>query len=191
VVSDLVGGLRYLARRPAILHPLLLTFFTITAVAPAIGLLAAIVHNEGGSIVDLGLLAASTSLGAFIGAAFAGMRGAGANPTRTYAVLGLVSAAALALFAFLPVGLISMMPLAILGAPAFAQAVWNTSRIRELADPAYQARLQAITSMAFTLGFSLGMLWAGVAIDLLGLTALVGGAAALGLVSIVVFVASK
>jgi predicted MFS family arabinose efflux permease len=119
------------------------------------------------------------------------MRSAGANPTRTYAILGLVSAAALAVFAFLPVGLISMVPLAGLGAPGFAQAVWNTSRIRELAAPAYQARLQAITSMAFTLGFSLGMLWAGVAIDQFGLTALVGGAAVLGLVSVAVAILKK
>jgi MFS family permease len=191
VVSDLVDGLRYLARQPSILHPLLLTFITITIVGPAIGLLAAIVHNEGGSIVDLGLLAAASSLGAFVGAAFAGMRSAGANPTRSYAVLGMVSAAAVALFAFLPMGLISMVPLAVLGAPAFAQAVWNTSRIRELADPAYQARLQAITSMAFTLGFSLGMLWAGVAIDQFGLTALVDGAAVLGLLSVVVVIVKK
>jgi MFS family permease len=191
VVSDLVDGLRYLARQPSILHPLLLTFATITIVGPAIGLLAAIVHAVGGSIVDLGLLAASTSLGAFAGAAFAGMRSAGANPTRSYAILGLVSAAAVTLFALLPVGLISMAPLAVLGAPAFAQAVWNTSRIRELADPAYQARLQAITSMAFTLGFSLGMLWAGVAIDQFGLTALVGGAAVLGLLSVVVVIVKR
>jgi predicted MFS family arabinose efflux permease len=97
----------------------------------------------------------------------------------------------LTLFALLPVGLISMVPLAVLGAPAFAQAVWNTSRIRELAEPAYQARLQAVTSMAFTLGFSLGMLWAGVAIDQFGLTALAGGAAVLGLLSIVVVVIKK
>jgi hypothetical protein len=37
--------------------------------------------------------------------------------------------------------------------------------------------------MAFTLGFSLGMLWAGIAIDRFGLTALAGGAAVLGLLS--------
>jgi MFS family permease len=191
VFSDLVDGLRYLSRQPSILHPLLLTFVTIMIVGPAIGLLPAIVHAEGGSIVDLGLLAASTSLGALVGAAFAGMRSAGTNPTRRYAVLGLVSAAAVAVFVYLPVGLISMVPLAVLGAPAFAQAVWNTSRIRELAEPAYQARLQAITSMAFTLGFSLGMLWAGVAIDRFGLTALVGGAAVLGLLSVVVFIVEK
>jgi MFS family permease len=191
VLSDLVEGLRYLARQPSILHPLLLTFITITIVGPVFGLLAAIVHAAGGSVIELGLLAASSSLGAFAGAAFAGMRSAGANPTRTYAVLGLVSAAALAVFAFLPVGLISMVPLAVLGAPAFAQAVWNTSRVRELAAPAYQARLQAITSMAFTLGFSLGMLWAGVAIDQFGLTALVGGAAVLGLVSVAVAILKK
>jgi predicted MFS family arabinose efflux permease len=191
VLSDLVDGLHYLARRPSILHPLLITFVTIMITGPVIGLLAAIVHAEGGSIVDLGLLAAASSLGAFVGAAFAGIRSAGANPTRRYAILGLVSAAAVALFALLPVGLISMVPLAILGAPAFAQAVWNTSRISELAAPAYQARLQAITSMAFTLGFSLGMLWAGVAIDQFGLTALVGGAAVLGLLSVIVVLVKK
>ena len=191
VFSDLVDGLRYLVRQPSILHPLLLTFVTILIISPAIGLLAAIVHTAGGSIVDLGLLATASSLGAFAGAAFAGMRSAGANPTRLYAVLGMVSAVAVALFAFLPVGLVSMVPLAALGAPAFAQAVWNTSRIRELADPAYQARLQAITSMAFTLGFSLGMLWAGVAIDQFGLTALVGGAAVLGLVSTIVAIVKR
>jgi predicted MFS family arabinose efflux permease len=186
VLSDLVDGLRYLARQPLILHPLLLTFVSIMIIGPVFGLLAAIVHTAGGSIVDLGLLAASSSLGAFVGAAFAGVRSAGDDPTRRYAILGLVSSAAVALFALLPVGPISIVPLAVTGAPAFAQAVWNTSRIRELADPAYQARLQAITSMAFTLGFSLGMLWAGVAIDSFGLTALVGGAVVLGLLSVVV-----
>jgi predicted MFS family arabinose efflux permease len=191
VFSDLVDGLRYLARQPSLLHPLLLTFVTILIVGPVIGLLAAIVHAEEGTIVDLGLLAASTSLGALAGAAYAGMRSAGANPTRRYALLGLVSAAAVAVFAYLPLGLISMLPLAVLGAPAFAQAVWNTSRVRELADPAYQARLQAITSMAFTLGFSVGMLWAGVAIDQYGLVALAGGAAFLGLVSVAVVVVKR
>jgi hypothetical protein len=169
----------------------MLTFVTITTVSPAIGLLAAIVHGAGGSIVDLGLLAASTSLGAFAGAAYAGMCSAGSNPTRRYALLGLVSAAALALFASLPVGMVSILPLAALGAPAFAQAVWNTSRIRELANPAYQARLQAITSMAFTLGFSLGMLWAGIAIDHIGLVALVAGAIGLGVLSLMVIVIKR
>ena len=64
VLSDPVDGFRYLARQPSILHPLLLTFVTIMIIGPAIGLLAAIVHAEGGSIVDLDLLAASSSLGA-------------------------------------------------------------------------------------------------------------------------------
>jgi hypothetical protein len=115
------------------------------------------------------------------------MRSAGTNPTRRYAILGLVSAVALAFFASLPVGLISIIPLVVLGTPTFAQAVWNTSRIRELADSAYQARLLAITSMAFTLG----MLWAGITIDQFGLMALVGGAIILGLLSIVVIIIRK
>jgi predicted MFS family arabinose efflux permease len=153
--------------------------------------LASIVHAEEGSIVDLGLLAASTSVGAFIGAGFAGMRSAGQHPTRLYALLGLVGASAVVLFACLPLGLISMVPLAVLGAVAFAQAVWNTSRIREVADQIYQARLQSITSMAFTLGFSLGMLWAGMAIDRIGLMALVAGGAILGLLSAIVAILKR
>jgi hypothetical protein len=188
---DLVDGFRYLVRQSSILHPLLITFVTILIVGPTIGLLAAIVHTEEGSIVQLGILAASTSLGAFSGAAYAGIRSAGSQPTRRYAILGLISAASVTIFAVLPIGMLSILPLAILGAGAFSQAVWNTSRVRELADRSFQARLQAITSMAFTLGFSLGMLWAGVAIDQFGLRALIGGAAVLGLVSAVILVFMK
>lgn len=51
--------------------------------------------------------------------------------------------------------------------------------------------IDAITSMAFTLGFSVGMLWAGAAIDRLGLVALVGGAVALALFSVVVAFATR
>jgi MFS family permease len=191
LLSDLRDGLVYLARQPRLLHPLLLTFATVVAVSPALGLLAAIVHAQAGSIVDLGLLAASSSLGAFIGAGFAGARGEGDDPTRRYALFGLAAAAALGLFASVPVGLTSAVPLATIGFVAFAEAVWNTSRVRRTADPVYQARIQAITSMAFTLGFSLGMLWAGVVIDRLGLTALTGGALALGALSVGVALATR
>ncbi len=41
------------------------------------------------------------------------------------------------------------------------------------------------------MGFSLGMLWAGVAIDRFGLTALSGGAAVLGLLSVIVVIIEK
>ena len=116
VLSDLIDGVRYLTRQPGILHPLLLTFVTIMMVGPTIGLLASIVHTEHGSIIDLGMLAASFSLGAVVGAGFAGVRSTGDRPTRRYALLGLISATALALFVSLPVGVFSMVPLAILGA---------------------------------------------------------------------------
>jgi MFS family permease len=191
LLSDLRDGLTYLARQPRLLYPLLLTFATIVAVSPAIGLLAAIVHAEDGSIVDLGMLATATSLGALIGAGFAGARGEGHDPTRRYALLGVVAAVALALFASVPVGVLSLAPLAMLGFIAFSEAVWNTSRVRRVAGAVYQARIQAITSMAFTLGFSVGMLWAGVAIDRFGLTALVGGAVVLALFSVVVVLAAR
>jgi predicted MFS family arabinose efflux permease len=182
--SDLVEGIVYLSRQPRLLYPLLLTFATLVAISPSIGLLAAIVHGQEGSIVDLGLLGASFSVGAFLGAGYAGARGAGQDPVRRYALYGLIAAGALALFALLPVSLISALPLAALGFISFAEAVWNTSRVRQAADPAYQARLQAFTSMAFTLSFPLGSLWGGIAVDRWGVRSLLGGAVVLVAISI-------
>jgi predicted MFS family arabinose efflux permease len=183
-LSDLREGAVYLYRKPELAGPLLLTFLTIVAVTPGMGLLPAIVHAQEGSIIDLGLLAGMVSVGAFLGAAYAGARGAGARPLRRYAALGLVGAAALALFAALPVGWASLPSLGLLGFLAFAQAVWNTSRVRREADPAYQARLQSFTSMAFTLGSAVGALWGGCAIDRLGIGGLYVGAGALAAISI-------
>lgn len=186
VLVDLREGITYLRQQPGLLHPLLLTFAIVIATSPAIGLLAAIVHSQDGSIIELGMFAAATSVGAFVGAGFAGVRSAGDNPIRTYARIAGVAAIAIALFAVLPLGVASLLPLAVMGFIMFSQAVWNTSRIRQVAGAAYQARLQSITSMAFTLGFSVGMLWAGVAIDQFGLIALLGGALVLGALSITV-----
>ena len=188
---DMSKGFRYLSKKPALLHPLLLTFITILVCGPVIGLLAAIVENSGGTIVELGLLSAAGSLGALAGASFAGYRSAGKHPTLNYAILGLVSASALAVFALLPTGYLSMIPLAVLGAAAFSQAVWNTSRVAALAAPIYQGRMQALTSMAFNLGFSLSMFWGGAAIDKFGLIALVFGASLLGLLSLVIIIRKK
>jgi predicted MFS family arabinose efflux permease len=123
-------------------------------------------------------------VGAFLGAGYAGARGAGRSPVRRYALLALIAAAALALFALLPIGLHSALPLAVLGFIAFAEAVWNTSRVRHLAEPAYQARVQSFTSMAFTLSFPLGSIWGGLAIDRFGVRALLGGAAVLVLIAV-------
>ena len=70
-----------------------------------------------------------------------------------------------------------------IGCVVFAEAVWNTSRVPRLADAAYQARLQALTSMVFTLGLTGGALWAGLVVDRLGVQALNIGAAALAAAS--------
>jgi len=183
IFTDMKKGFHYLSQKPALLHPLLLTFVTVLFGGPIIGLLAAIVEKSGGTIVDLGLLSAAGSLGALGGAAFAGYQSAGNHPTRNYAILGIVSALAITAFALLPTGYISMIPFAILGAATFSQAVWNTSRVAAQAEPAFQGRLQALTSMAFNLGFSLSMFWGGAAIDKFGMIALVFGAALLGLLS--------
>ncbi|NOZ28123.1 MAG: MFS transporter [Chloroflexi bacterium] len=183
VLSDLAEGFRYLMREPRLLHPLLFTVLILAAISPAIGLSAAIVHAAEGSVVDYGVLMASAGLGAFLGAAFAGARRDGGNATYRYAILGLVASAALAAFALLPIEYASLLPLATIGFVVFVQAVWNTSRVRAVADAAHQARLQAITSTVFNVGFPIGMLWGGLAVDRFGVRALLGGAVVLAAVS--------
>ena len=123
------------------------------------------------------------SVGSIAGVTFAAAQGEGGNATGRYAAMGLLVTLAVGLFVLVPTAPATLGSLAVIGFITFAQAVWNTSRIRMLADPSYQARLQAITSMAFTLGFALGGLWAGAAVDQAGVSALLAGAAALALCS--------
>jgi len=188
--ADLQDGLVYLARHKDLLYPLVFTLAGIAMVSPATSLLAAIVHAGGGSIVQLGLLGGAASLGALCGALFAGMKPEG-NALRTYALFGLLAAAAVVVFAFQPLTLAGGLALYVIGFLAFAQAVWNTSRVPRLAEPAYQARLQSITSMAFTLGTPLGALWGGAAVDHFGLPALLAGAGVLAVISLAVLVGGR
>jgi len=183
--TDLKDGLVYLARHKALLYPLLLTLIGITIASPATSLLAAIVHERGGSIIQLGLLGGAASLGALSGAVFAGMKSEG-NPLRTYSFFGLLAALAVTVFAFKPIGISGGLALYALGFLAFAQAVWNTSRVPRLAEPHFQARIQSVTSMAFTLGSPLGALWGGLTVDHYGLPALMVGACVLAIISLVI-----
>ena len=188
LLADLVGGLVYLGHQPRLLYPLLLSTVTFVSFSPASGLLAALVHAEGGSIASLGLLGAAGGVGLILGSGFAGVRTAGRNPTQRYALLGIVAAVALAWFAAMPIGYLSSVPLAMMGFVAFTEAVWNTSRVRQAADPAYQGRLQALTTMTFNQGSILGSLWGGAAVDRFGRVALLGGALVLALLCIVIVV---
>jgi len=184
---DLRDGIIYLARQPTLLYPLLLTFVTVVITTPSFGLLAAVVHKRGGSIISLGLLGASVSLGAFIGAVYAGSRGEGDHPIRRYALYGTGAAAALVAFAITPMSFVTPLPLAVIGFILFSEAVWNTSRVRLLAAAPFQARLQSITTMAFTLGSAVGQLWGGIALDRFGVMSLVGGAIVLVVLAVTVW----
>jgi len=185
--ANLKDGLVYIARNKALLYPLLLTLLGITILSPATSLLAAIVHERGGSIVQLGLLGGAASLGALSGAILAGMKSEG-EPLRTYPLFGLLVAVAVIVFVLKPVGISGGLALYVLGFLAFAQAVWNTSRVPHLAEPTYQARIQSVTSMAFTLGSPLGALWGGLAVDHFGLPALMVGAGVLVVISILILI---
>lgn len=183
LLVELKDGLRYLAGRKELLYPLLFTFGSIVLSSPCSSLLAAIVKRQAGSIVQLGLLGASASLGALLGAIYAGAKTEG-DPLRTYPLWGLGAAGSVCLFAAGPLGVAGAVGLGGLGFLAFSQAVWNTSRVPVLAEPGYQARLQSLTSMAFTLGSPLGAAWGGVAVDRFGLAALLAGAGLLALASL-------
>jgi predicted MFS family arabinose efflux permease len=102
---------------------------------------------------------------------------------RRYALYGLAVTVALVLFAVAPVSVVTPLPLAAIGFTVFAEVVWNTSRVRLLAEPTFQARLQSITSMVFALGGAIGQLWGGIVLDRFGVASLVGGAAVLGALS--------
>jgi len=185
--ADLKDGLVYLARHKNLLYPLLLTLTGITILSPATSLLAAIVHERGGSIVELGLLGGAASLGALSGAILAGMKSEG-DPLRTYPLFGLLAAVAVTVFVLKPIGISGGLALFALGFLAFAQAVWNTSRVPRLAEPIYQARIQSVTSMAFTLGTPLGALWGGLTVDHYGLPALLAGAGVLVVISMLILI---
>jgi MFS family permease len=184
---DLWDGMVYLAGNKGLLYPLLLTFAGIALTSPCSSLLAAIVNSQGGSLVHLGLLGASASLGALLGAIFAGAKAEG-DALQTYPIWGLFAAGSVCLFVVNPLSLLGALGLGGLGFLAFSQAVWNTSRVSTLAEPAYQARLQSITSMAFTLGAPLGAIWGGAAVDRFGLGALLAGAGLMALLSLGVLI---
>lgn len=191
VSSDLRDGVSFLIHQPNLLHPLMLTLLTVMISTPAVGLLAAIIHKRGGSIISLGLMIASAGFGSIAGAIFAGMRSEGHSPTCRYAWFGIGSAVALGLFILTPLSFVTPLPLAAIGFVLFSETVWNTSRVRLLAAPAFPARLQSLTTMAFTLGAALGQLWGGIAIDRFGTIGLAGGAILLCSLSIWVLVAMR
>jgi predicted MFS family arabinose efflux permease len=118
-----------------------------------------------------------------LGAIYAGAKPDG-NPMRTYPLWGLLAAGSAALFAAGPISPLGALGLCSLDFLMFSQAVWNTSRVPALAEPGYQARLQSITSMTFTLGGLFAAAWGGVAVDRFGLAALAAGAGALALISL-------
>lgn len=190
ILADLRDGLAYLAGQPHLLHPLLLTFATVMLAGPAYGLLAAIVHDQGGSIIGLGVLAAGGSLGTLAGATVAGMRAESDNPTRQYALFAFIAAAALAIFALLPIGFVTPIALGAIGFVMFYEAVGNTSRVRLLAERVYQARLQALATMVFWIGGALGQLWGGAVVDRWGVPALAAGGIALTLFGLLMLAVS-
>ncbi len=183
LLVNLWDGIVYLSGSKELLFPLLLTFVGIVLTGPASSLLAAIVNSNGGSLIQLGLLGGSASLGALLGAIFAGAKAEG-DIRRTYPIWGLLAAGSVCLFVASPLSLLGALGLSGLGFLAFSQAVWNTSRVSNLAGAEYQARLQSITSMAFTLGTPLGAIWGGAAVDRFGLGSLLIGAGLLSLVSL-------
>ena len=88
------------------------------------------------------------------------------------------------LFTVALVNFITPLPLAAIGFVLFSEAVWNTSRVRLLAEASFQACIQSVTTMTFVLGSALGQLWGGVALDRFGIVSIAIGAATLATLSV-------
>ncbi len=185
ILPDLAAGWRYLRNHDGLFHPLLFTLFGNVVCSPISVLLPAIVRSGRGSIINLGILGAALSIGALLGALFAGMRSEG-NPMRTYPILGCAGALLITIFVFSPFTAAGFVALVGMGFLSFSQVVWNTSRVPRLAEPAYQARLQSITSMVYTLGAPIGALWGGMAFDRYGLRILLVSAGLLLIASVAI-----
>jgi MFS family permease len=191
ILKDLNAGFGYLIHQPSLFYPLMMTLVIVAMTGPASSLLAAVIHKQGGTIINLGLLGMAGSLGSLLGAVYAGSTPDHENSTRLYASWGCAAAGALILFSYLPVGYLSALPLSVLGFILFTQAVWNTSRVRLKADPLFQARLQSLTTMSFTLGGAIGQLWGGIAVDRFGMLAFTGGGVFLLAISMIFLYVSR
>jgi MFS family permease len=190
IARDLLDGFRSMRQTSALFRPLWFSFLLILFLTPASSLLPAVVSNRGGTIVHLGLLGAAASLGMLVGAAYAGARSEG-TAMRTYAIFGLIGAAALVLFVINPLGPGGVLSMPVIGFLIFAQAVWNTSRVPRLAASEYQARFQALTTMAITIGSSVSAFWGGFAVDRFGLNSLLAGSLMVALISCIVLIREK
>jgi MFS family permease len=184
VGHDLAEGIGYLFATSKLVRPMSLTFATVLVTAPVLTVLPVLVHDRGGTIVDVGILFAALSGGSFVGAIFAGARDEGSDAVRRYAGFALLAAAALAAFSLSPVGPVALVAVFVIGFVLFSEGVWNTTRVRQVAPTTHQSRLQAMTSMAFSLGLAGAALWAGVAVDCFGPLALAGGSVVLAAVAV-------
>jgi predicted MFS family arabinose efflux permease len=172
VGRDLAEGISYLFTSPKLVRPLSLTGVTVLMTAPVLSVLPVLVQERGGTLVDVGILFAALSGGSFVGAIVAGARDERADVVRRYTGFALLAAAVLAGFSLSPVGPVALVAVFVIGFVLFSEGVWNTTRVRQVAPPTHQSRLQAMTSMAFSLGVSGAALWAGVAVDRFGPLAL-------------------
>ena len=182
MLSDIAAGLRYISRSRLVMVILAIALGTIVLGMPIRFLMpvfVAEVYQRGSGA--FGVLISMIGLGSLLGSlavASIGRRGRGLLLMAT----SVASGAALLLLASVPVYYAALGFMMILGVGETGRRVLNQALLMDQVDDAYQGRVMSVFVMSFGL-MPLGVLPAGLAIDLLGSQITIGAMGATLLVA--------
>ena len=182
MLSDIAAGLRYISRSRLVMVILAIALGTIVLGMPIRFLMpvfVAEVYQRGSEA--FGVLISMIGLGSLLGSlavASIGRRGRGL----LFMATSVASGAALLLLASVPVYYAALGFMMILGVGETGRRVLNQALLMDQVDDAYQGRVMSVFMMSFGL-IPLGVLPAGLAIDLLGSQITIGAMGATLLVA--------
>ena len=168
-VAELLDGLRYVRRNPAILLLLVTSFFVVMLAFPYTAFLPSMADatfdvGPGG----YGVLSAAGAIGALAVSLLIARRAGGPGVWRLQAMAGFGFGIGVALLGLSPTFAVALVVVALLGAAASAFQSLNNSMVLEAADFAYHGRVQSLMMLSFS-GFGIAALPLGMLADAIGL----------------------
>ncbi len=165
IVGDIVGGVQYVGRDPA-LRVLVLSFFIVMMVGfPYVTVLPGMLENElGRSSKDVSLLYGAVALGGLVASLSVAALADSPRANTIYRVAGFGFGVSLLLAAISPGFAVLVFVMLLLGVSSGAFQTLNGALIAHLAEPAFLGRVMSLTFMAFA-GFQLIALPIGVFAD--------------------------
>jgi len=175
-MRDLVDGMRYIAREPAISALLAVNFFIVLMSMPYMQMMAGFVKEvlDAGP-AQLGLLLSITGVGSLVGSlAIASMPGRGRG--RVYLLSALVLGFALLVFSASTWFWVTAIVMVVIGVGQSGRMSLSNILIMAYARPSYQGRVMSVFMMEFSL-VSFGTFLVGILASLFGVQLAIGGTA--------------